>query len=665
MRIHIAQALQIPAASLLDHHVVSDLPSDLASQDLLCVLPQLLSEPRPSAFQCLVLLDVEVYEENDIQPSAFRRYPRWMPTVINWISFFRLLGFEHHCVRREHQCRLWHNNRLVDPAETIPLRLNDGDYTKIFIGDPDCGFQDLAHLGISEDAFDQLGIPADAFDDVSIFQSHSISIPDTTPGPPSSDRPTVCAYSLDRRYLEHGAELPRFAEPSSRRPYAPAQPTSEDWLLPIGMNLIESLTSGMLAEDGMTEWITWYLHSHDRESSEESRPLRLDVEQELWTRDLCLLWRDLFRLGVPYHVYVVEPFPPRADHQVHAGHLLLVQGEHPGHVPVLISTVFESHYGRRLSFLASYLPTFVAFPEITHKLRLSQICRVRDCDIIIDGLSLDPDGLGQLQAGDGILVRVTARHLDGTSLLQMGLGSILHKTYNQTWQTPFSSLPILHWKLDSDDVVHCHVLDGHTTSNEPPQAFIRQHGTDDVPVLRADPLWELWNRPRLRAINAHRQQIMTFETWYLHGTGATTCRRSRFVDLPEEVDTWIDHLRQAWADHVIAQTPLELAIVHPEVWPASNGGHLILLQDVPPDAKGCLLSSYWSSRRGALQDRYAQIVPTILSFPALLHHSELTVLCDHPESIVVLLLGIKSLSPQRSCLFSTVCTLRSSLSMWS
>eukprot|EP00435_Cladocopium_sp_Y103_P032896 s2688_g8.t1 len=151
MRIHIAHTLQIQASSLLDHHVVKDLPDDLESLDLRCVLPQLLQEPRPSVFQCLVLMDVEVYEENDIQPSAFRRYARWMPTVINWISVFRLLGFESHCVRREHQCRLWHNNRLIDPSQSAPLRLSDGDYTKIFIGDPSCGFQDLSHLELSDD----------------------------------------------------------------------------------------------------------------------------------------------------------------------------------------------------------------------------------------------------------------------------------------------------------------------------------------------------------------------------------------------------------------------------------------------------------------------------------------------------------------------------------
>eukprot|EP00435_Cladocopium_sp_Y103_P031070 s2880_g7.t2 len=347
MRIHIAHTLQIQASTLLDHHIVNDLPDDLESLDLRCVLPQLLHEPRPSVFQCLVLMDVEVYEENGIQPSAFRRYARWMPTVINWISFFRLLGFESHCVRREHQCRLWHNNRLIDPAQTAPLRLSDGDYTKIFIGDPSCGFQDLSHLELSDDP-------------------------------------------------------------------------------------------------------------------------------------------------------------------------------------------------------------------------------------------------------------------DGTSMFQF---------------------PVISHKLDQPDVRDPPSFEACRDPAEAPTAWIRRHGTQDTFHLRTDPLWDLWNRPRLRTRGLENEEVMLFDTWFLSSLGFPRCSFSRAVALDEDTDDWVPKIRQVWRDRVSPHLHVELAIVNPQIEGTSPGGHLILLQAISPEEKASILSSFWNHRRGDLHDRFAQLVPRRLSFASLLQFNDLDFVC--------------------------------------
>eukprot|EP00435_Cladocopium_sp_Y103_P031951 s274_g8.t1 len=626
MRLHIAQALQIHGTELLDHHIVAALPDDLASLDLCCVLPQLLQEPRPSVFQCLVLLDVEVYEENDIQPSAFRRHVKWMPNVINWISCFRLLGFEHHCVRREHQCRLWHNNRLVDPSETVPLRLNDGDYMKIFIGDPECGFRDLSHLGISDDAFDQLGIPEDAFDDMSALQMNLLSADD--PEHVQQQRTGLFgwrdlprAMSCDRPFLAQQVEQHRLLTATSTVPEL-FIPDLDNWQTPLGMHFLTSVHSFASPEEAHTEWLTWYLHTTDHPQCEAPRTLHLDAEREFWHRDVAVLWRDRLRPHVATQIHLVQPEPPRADFQTHSGHLLIVQGTDFQTVPALISTKFQSASGQRLSQMARFLPQFVTNHDLIGLLRLDRVCSVRQCFAEVDGLELDHEGFAQLQPGEGVCFHVKPPE-DATSLLQ---------TANTLHSGPLSCNPAAtRWKLDQDDLVHNSTLDGREHSAAPHQAWVRLHGTRDPPQLQDDPLWSLWNRPQFQVLDQDHQPTMKFETWYVSSIGYPRCSRSRIVTLNADVDAWIERLRQVWSDRVSPHMHLELAIVHPAVVHEAHGGHLILMQAVTPEEKATLLSSYWNSRHGALQDRFAQLVPPRLSYPDLIQFNFLDTLCHHPE----------------------------------
>eukprot|EP00435_Cladocopium_sp_Y103_P070812 s102_g36.t1 len=626
MRIHIAQTLQIPGTELLDHHIVAVPPDDLVSLDLCCILPQLLQEPRPSAFQCLVLLDVEVYEENDIQPSAFRRYAKWMPNVINWISFFRLLGFEHHCVRRDHQCRLWHNNRLVDSTETVPLRLSDGDYTKIFIGDPTCGFRDLSHLGISDDAFDRLGIPEDAFDEMSALQTNPIS----TVGPEHLQPPRAGphgwsdlprAMSCDRPFLAQQVEQHRILTASSDVPEL-LIPDSDNWQIPLGMHYMTSVRSFVSPEEAHTEWLTWYLHITDHPRCEAPRTLHLDAEREFWHRDVAILWRDRLQSHVATQIHLVHPEPPRAESQTHSGHLLIVQGTALQTVPALLSTKFQSAFGQRLSQMACFLPQFVTNQDLIELLRLDRVCQVRQCFAEVDGLELDHQGFAQLQHGEGVCFHVLPSH-DATSLMQTAI------TFHSGPQSCTPS--VIRWKLDQDDVVHNSTLDGREHNAVPHQAWVRLHGTRDPPQLQEDPLWSLWNRPQFQVLDQDHQPTMKFETWYVSSIGYPRCSRSRLVTLTADVDAWLERLRQVWSDRVSPHMHLELAIVHPAVIHEVHGGHLILMQAVTPEEKATLLSSYWNSRHGALQDRFAQLVPPRLSYPDLIHFNFLDTLCAHPE----------------------------------
>eukprot|EP00435_Cladocopium_sp_Y103_P041715 s1980_g11.t1 len=197
--------------------------------------------------------------------------------------------------------------------------------------------------------------------------------------------------------------------------------------------------------------------------------------------------------------------------------------------------------------------------------------------------------------------------------------------------TMLTQLALIHWKITEDDIVRNARIETCVHDTDEPQALVRVHGRDAVPRLRTDPLWELWNRPALRTRGLQNEPVMLFESWYLNGLGFPRCSYSRMVALDADVDAWIDRLRQVWQDRVNQNAPLELAIVHPAVPHTRHGGHLIVLQSVHPGECASLLSSSWASFDGALQDRFAQLIPNAVTLSDILHYNDLTVLCDHQD----------------------------------
>ena len=171
----IAQALGIVPDEVLGFHNVLARPEDLVSQNLQCILPQIHEERRPSPFLRIVLVDLEIYEPNEILPGAFRRFSRWLPRTINRRSVFRMLDLESLLDAHGERCKLWFNNNLIAEDFIEPLHLEDGDYLRILIGEHDSDFQcdettedsadfmvglQLETLATSADSL--LALPADA-----------------------------------------------------------------------------------------------------------------------------------------------------------------------------------------------------------------------------------------------------------------------------------------------------------------------------------------------------------------------------------------------------------------------------------------------------------------------------------------------------------------------
>ena len=86
------------------------------------------------------MIDLEIFEPNEILPGAFRRFSRWLPETINRFSVFRLLGLESLLAAHPDRSRLWHNNIPVEEHQVSPLHLQDGDFLHVLIGDSVDGF---------------------------------------------------------------------------------------------------------------------------------------------------------------------------------------------------------------------------------------------------------------------------------------------------------------------------------------------------------------------------------------------------------------------------------------------------------------------------------------------------------------------------------------------
>ena len=79
---------------LFSTHHVCFRPTDFIQMGLQCLLVQRISELRPSPYLKMALIDLEIYEPNEILPGAFSRFSRWLPQTLNRVSVFRMLDLE-------------------------------------------------------------------------------------------------------------------------------------------------------------------------------------------------------------------------------------------------------------------------------------------------------------------------------------------------------------------------------------------------------------------------------------------------------------------------------------------------------------------------------------------------------------------------------------------
>eukprot|EP00435_Cladocopium_sp_Y103_P028906 s1595_g7.t1 len=588
MRTLIARDFMLFENEILHLHRVSHRPGDYIEDDLQCIILQHQNDQPQTPTFMIVLIDLEVYEPLDFQPTQLRRFVRWVPTTLTRQSVLRLLGLEQQCLNPLLRCTLWHNNVIIAPDFAGALSIEDGDYIRALVRNPRCDHHPQVY--------------AEVRDELSLMQQTSLQSHDS-----AHERQCSFGTTSPHRYYQ---TVTHVSTPGDR-PHSlpPPSDSSSHWMLPVGMNLMENLRADLAPGDATVEWVTWYLGIPFHPRCEETRILHVDVEQHLWYRDLCELWNDYLLPHTPTKVLVVDPNPPRAPYDSHVGHLILVQGDFPGHVPTLITAIFESALGRRLMHLACYVPAFPSNRDIIGLLGLDRICygQQRDCFASVAGFDILDDGLAEVHEGNHVILTVPRRPSEAVSLLQ----------HDVRLSDPVSSGDVQSWCDADDEKGEINITQSRCESPILPllhsftDAFLNavrlfRQAAEDAPEFQLDPDDDLdnydpWVRTVYEAWNSMAtlgpggvERLARLETWYTDHLNFQRCHFTRVAILGGDFARWEQEIRILWRDHIVHGAPLEFHTVDPppEDAAAQTIGQLVLVQRPVRFQRSLIISVY-------------------------------------------------------------------------
>ena len=534
---------------LVSIHHVSTMPEDIQQIAHECLLVEMSSSPSCSPIMRLILVDNEVYPPGEHQPVVFSRKPIWMPQIANRLTVFRLLGIEDHYQANPLRGHLWLNHIWISHDDAMPLQFLHGDFLAAVIQDAQ-----TSHSTHDEE------------DVASLFQGgrHSdVSLPG-------------CIHQCSRTSAASAHHVPHAASTSTTSTLA-SSTSDNNWLLPVGMSLMQHAQAIDDEGHAEVEWITWHMCPYVRLRSDDARPIRFDIEQHAWLQDLQHLWRDQWIPHLAARILVVDPFPPKASYEHHVGHLLIVQGDLPQHVPVLITTVFESALGRRLSHQACFLSQHFEPVQLFQIMRLEAICQMRSCRIALAGHDVPLQGIGHAAAGDDVKVHVTPSATAGASLVQTAAVHSKQVSHHPDTLAASSTSPeVCH---DALEMPWISSTDERFVFNPAAPAFEpgRIHLAGQSEFIQD--LYSQWYQNAFAWEGEVPSCVIL--TWMVdHTWEQPPGFLPRPVRLHDDYAAWEDHIRQAWRDLLHPDAPYEISLVFPKPPTHDNMviAHVVLIQ---------------------------------------------------------------------------------------
>ena len=354
--IHVQQAIGDQGQGLYGLHHVSHRPEDLLQQGLECLLVQTGLEPRPSTFLRLILVDLEIFEPNEVLPGAFKRFAKWIPESVNRVSVFRLLGLESLLRAHPERSHLWHNNIIVPENQISPIYPRDGDYLHILIGDSVDGFPCLpsSPTSFSEDNTEEN-------DTISGLQTSSWTTSFQAPTTESTDVDPLsnvasCISSIDfckqQPYMQSTNEP--FSYFSSREDDGPTDHNLDYFGRPPRVeqpiwqhevwDLLRAHGEVEMEEEGPIIYVTSHYISHTRvPRNTVTRPLRFDTDHETWEASVRFMWEDFIDDQMPLDIFLVIPAPPTTVYQGTVATVLITQHPLPDRAACVLSTSMVGH----------------------------------------------------------------------------------------------------------------------------------------------------------------------------------------------------------------------------------------------------------------------------------------------------------------------------------
>ena len=367
-----------------------DRPEDLVEMDLQACLLQTTHDLRHPSIMRLLLVDIEIFVEQELLPFAFRRVTKWLPHTMTRLTLLRLLGVEDLCQQHEQRCRVWHNNILIPPGTPTPLSLIDGDYVHVFIGDDDQ--LQCQNLGTDDSAFLQT-LPV---------MKHRIA---------GSHRstPTIRMCNSHQRPLQ-------------RRPTPQDEDQSDDEQLQqlrALWNQPHRRHRGLQNEEVMM-FDTWYLCSMNYPRCSTPRTIALPNNPNLWPLRIAQVWRDRLR---PHWAFRIVPFQPDPAHERHGGHLVIIQHEHPEEAGVLMSQYRAHNTNQPQDRFAQLIPRALTYDRFLWFQDHEILCARRDlrCEGFHGATRLLSQQVWQAVTGQHLELHVTVSdpNADEITMLQI------------------------------------------------------------------------------------------------------------------------------------------------------------------------------------------------------------------------------------------------------
>jgi len=570
-------------------------PADLVQQRLECILVQTDMEPRPSSFLRLVVIDLEIFEPNEVLPGAFKRFSRWLPATINRLSVFRLLGLESLLVAHPDRSRLWHNNIPVEAHQICPLHLQDGDFLHVLIGDSVDGF--LCTSASPTSFQENMSEEAEAFSGFQVSTTllqptHKMIEPADVDPIFNSD---LCISSADSclrgpramsmnepfSYFQSGSDSPSSDRSSINDFSRPPRVEQPIWQHDL-WDLLRAHGETEFQEEGPIVYVTSHYISHTTVTRNTvTRPLRFDTDHETWEASVRFMWEDFIDNQAQLEIFIVSPDLPMTVYQGTVATVVVTQHPQPGRAACVISTYEDgqSHLRNSQAALSTALltPPDVFIDATGARSRCPQ---GNECQLWIGERLLPHDDDVRVHDGLGIRVIIpeaplqedappsTAAMLqDPMELPQEDEVTLLHVA--QSVQPSLLSTTM--------DTSECKCAEPHVCGVDLPSSaetnFYQQVSTTLVqPALQWDPaapdlfledlmgLWEL-----LAFAWEDEPRSGTVLVWFVdHHWHAPRCLAPRPVRLYPAVMDWRRLIGQAWEDEIIPGTALDYHLVLPK-----------------------------------------------------------------------------------------------------
>ena len=319
-----------------------------------------------------------------------------------------------------------------------------------------------------------------------------------------------------------------------------------------------SISTAIITEDGETKvkFVTWFLNGDRWPRCDAYRVVALPADLERWEALFRQRWHDRVDPAAQLHVSLVYP-PVTPDN--HGGHLILHQGLGPTVRGTLISVFWHGQDSELSNRFAQVVPHWLSFQRFLHFADLFDACRrqILLCVGFSGSHPIEDDRPLFPRHGSHIEIHAAEMQLvDETSIMQQ-------PGPPQVAQPP---APDAHCEAHALNAAAPIFVPGLPWAVASMSEF-----TQDLHVLWTDNAfaWE------------DESPSCVILVWFVdHRWHAPHGRVARSVRLYDDFHNWEEHIRRAWADHIVEGAVIELHLVTPPP-PAHRHeaiAHVVLIQ---------------------------------------------------------------------------------------